>query len=274
MKRLISLILASVMILSVSMVAFASEPVKSDEFVEAGKVYVEVIPHSLESEVWGPTGALPITEAYMTEYDMHTVNVDNLLEPTSAARATWTNLGGFQVYNQATQYNCGPACVQAVLAFLDAPGRSQDIIAAGCETVQATVDNIGFAAGTHIERMAAYVNGEFLYNSTYDGRGYYIVQQATIGTMKSCITTGIVNDGMPSIIGLSFREEDGWDYNAVYGHFLTVHSAKSDQSTFGLGDPWIGYSTDPNLADAPWSYTKDAVTIHDAYSARNVGLMY
>lgn len=257
MKRLISVILASVMLISVSMVSFASETIENIGFVEAGKVYVEVEPHSLASEALGPVGALPASEEQrVTEIVLY--DVEESLESANTYSVTWTNLSGFQVYNQSSTYNCGPACVQAVLAYFGTT-LSQSDIADSC-TMTPT--------GAQVASMWQIIN-----SSLHGNPGYNYVTETNQNSMQNSLYSAIVSNGKPCIIGLAFREEDGW-YYSTEGHYMSVYSAKSDRTRFGLGDPWIGFSTDPDLADAPWSYTKDSSTIYTAFSLKEIGMIY
>lgn len=260
MKKLLALILASIMLLSVSMVTFASEITDNDGFVEAGEIYVGIEERTKNSAIGGPAGALPATEEQLAAISLYEEE-KNLLEPTSSTRATWTYLPNYYVYNQTTSYNCGPASIQAALRYINGSTPEQSEIARGCGT---TLD------GTDIGSMAEYINTEGLQNR----RQYKEVLDSSKSLMTSRLHTGIVSYDAPPIIGMIFWESDGWYYDSP-GHFMSVYGVKSDQSAFALADPWIGYATsDPDLVGVSWSYSKDADTIYRAFSSYNIGYMY
>ena len=258
MKRLIPLIMICVMLLSVNMVAFASGPAKSDKFVEAGKVYVEVIPHSLESTAAGPAGALPATAEQIAVAARVDHNLANVSQRATTNSTAWTYLPGYTVYSQAGQYYCGPACVQAALRYIKGTVYSQSDIAVGCITNP--------YAGTQIHDMAVYLNDE------QSRRDYVELYYANETTMKTKLSAAIEEYNVPAIIGLKFRAVDGWIYDTS-GHFMSVYGAREDQAIYALGDPWIGY-VDSGVNDYPWSYPKGADIIHAAYYADELGLLY
>ena len=258
MKRLISLILASVVLLSVSMVALASEPAKSDKFVEAGEVYVEVIPHSMESGAGGPAGAIPATAEQIAEATKIETDIIQVSETLSTNSTTWTYLPGFTVYNQAGRYYCGPACVQAALNYINGSSPSQDTIAAGCYTDP--------YKGTSTDLILPYINKK------QSRRVYVKSLNETEDVMKDQLSQAIEVNNAPAIIGLKFVVSDGWLYDTS-GHFMSVYGAREDQTIYALGDPWIGY-VDSGVNDYPWSYPKGADIIYTAYYAKGLGLLY
>jgi predicted double-glycine peptidase len=259
MKRLLSLILVGVLLLSLNVVAFANETA-DDEFVKAGEIYVEPEEITRNSYIGGPAGAIPATEEQLAaagQYEEEEI----LFQPINTTRATWTYLPNYYVYNQTTYYNCGPASIQAALRYINGSTPAQSEIARWCGTT---------SDGSHIESMTSYINTEGIQSR----RNYVYVLDSSKSLMKTRLHTGIMGYDAPPIIGMVFWESDGWYYDTP-GHFMSVYGVKSDQSEFALADPWIGYATtDPDLAGVAWSYSKDADTIYRAFSSYNIGYMY
>lgn len=288
MKKSISCVLITTMVISLSGVAFAKENidynikevstvyVKANErpmddcnlsvnasknfygsFKEADTVYVAPTLDMLDNAT-SPAGALPARAEDMVEssqtVDEYVPEVEN-----TETRARWVYLDDkYKVYSQANSYYCGPASVQAALAYLnDGDAPSQSSIAKGCETD---------SSGTYLSDMKTYIN------SQQSKRKYSTKYGASSSTMEYKLYNDVAFFDAVPVIGLSFSSSDGWLYSTG-GHFMTVYGAVTDRSRFALGDPWIGYSGS-GLTDYSWTYSKSSSTIYDAYSNENLGLMY
>lgn len=254
MKKTLSVLLVSIMLFSFNTVVFAGENNASDDFVEAKTVYVGIETRSIDTTT--SVGALPATIEDIAESN-RMQDKPVITEPTVMPRATWTYLSDYYVYNQTTSYNCGPAAVQAALRYLNGSTPTQADIAEGCKTT---------TNGTYLSDMLTYINDEQSENT------YISKYQATSAKMKDYLYSGVVTYDAPPIIGMAFSSSDGWLYSSG-GHFMSVYGATSDKSSFALADPWIGYSNS-GLTDKPWSYSKSATDIFNAYNSVNLGLMY
>lgn len=258
MKRFFSLLIVATMLFSINTIAYASEVevVSGDEFIEATPIYVDVETRLMETST-SPAGALPATTADI-EASSNIKDEIVVSDNEGITRAvTWTYLSNYVVYNQITSYNCGPASVQAALKYIKGDTPTQAKIAEGCKTT---------TSGTYLSDMLTYINGQ---QST---RKYVSKYEADSDTMKSCLYSGVVTYNVAPIIGMAFSSDDGWLYSSG-GHFMSVYGATSDKSKFALADPWIGYSGS-GLSNNSWSYSKSSTDIYNAYSSKNIGLMY
>ncbi|WP_455717346.1 C39 family peptidase [Anaerosporobacter sp.] len=255
MKKILSLLLPVAMLFSLNTVSFASEVATNDEFPKAGTINVEVETRSIATAT-SPGGARTATS------DDIAVSNQMADKPVSSGNkaktsVSWTYLSGYLVYNQTTSYNCGPAAVQAAMKYLTGSTPTQSTIATGCGTT---------TSGTYLSDMLTYINKkqeENLYVSQY---------KADSSSMENYLYSGVVIYMAPPIIGMSFSSSDGWLYSTG-GHFMSVYGARSDKSLFALADPWIGYSGS-GLSGNSSSYYKTANVIYNAYSNKNIGLMY
>lgn len=156
-----------------------------DGFKEAGTVYVEPEINILDNAT-SPFGALPARPQDMAEASR--TPDENVSESENIERrASWIYLDNrFDVYNQITSYNCGPAAVQAALNYLVGSTPSQSVIAAGCNTT---------SGGTYLADMETYINGQ------QSVRTYISKYNADSTTMKDSLYSGVVSYDAPSIIG-------------------------------------------------------------------------
>lgn len=257
MKKFFSLLLAVIMLFSAQTVAYAGEVVSSDEFIEAKPVYdVEVETCSMEPAA-SPTGALPATEDDILESGKMEDKMVFSDDEGLTRAASWTYLSGYTVYAQNTNYNCGPASVQAALKYIKGSAPSQSKIAEECKTN---------TSGTYLSNMLTYINEQQSVNR------YVSKYQASFDSMKNYLYFGVVQCNAPPIIAMSFSTGEGWLYSSN-GHFMSVYGALSDKSRFALADPWIGYSGS-GLSSYSWSYSKSSAEIYKAYSNINSGLMF
>lgn len=192
MKKILSVLLPVVMVFSLNTVSFASEVATSNEFPEAGTVYVDVKSRSIDTAT-SPVGARTATSddiAASNQMADKAVASDN----KSRSSVSWTYLSGYLVYNQTTSYNCGPAAVQAALKYLNGSTPTQATIATGCLTT---------SSGTYLSDMLTYINKmqvENLYVSKY---------KADSSSMENYLYSGVVTYNAPPIIGMAFSSSDG-----------------------------------------------------------------
>lgn len=258
MKKLCSLSLAAIMVIGMGMSAYAAEPADAAGFKEAETMYVGVESQTLEIGAT-PNGALP---ARPEDVISASALPDKASDDTAGQReggAEWIYLPEpFVVYNQMTNVNCGPACLQAVLKYITGSTPEQSEVALACNTTAAN--------GTYLSDMTTYINeiqNEYTYFPQYN---------STSMAMNGDLNYIITRTKMPSIVGVSFSSNDGWLYSSG-GHFVSVYGIMSDMSEYALGDPWIGY-TGSGLTDQSWSYPKSSADLYRAYSNKNLGYMY
>jgi hypothetical protein len=116
MKKLLSVVLSAAMVLSFSSIAFASNVGTVNEFKEAGTVYVGSESENRSANtITGPAGALPARAEDIASVENKSDAPTNKITPL----ASWTTLSNYQVYNQVTAFNCGPASIQAALRYLN-----------------------------------------------------------------------------------------------------------------------------------------------------------
>ena len=229
-----------------------------DESIDAEEISLSEETNTLNvsSSVTGPVGAIPATEEDIAKAS--TIPDEIVLETNGVEpRASWVYLDNtFSVYKQLSEYNCGPACVQAALKYLTGSTPSQSTIATACYTS-------ALAGGTRLAEMETYINNQ------QSVRTYIPRYNTTKFAMQNCLYIGVYLYDAPSIIGLSFSAGDDWLYSSA-GHYVTVYGVMSDKSSFRLGDPWLGYSG----ISSSWSYTKSVDVLYAAYSNISIGFMY
>ncbi len=254
MKKLVLMLLTLTMALSANSISFAAQEDSAKEFIEAKTVSV-----SEESSIAsGDFLKAPNGARSARPQDKLGVKKDDLLNQSLSRQAatSWKYLNGYTVYSQITNYNCGPATVQAALNYLGV-SRNQADIARGCRTI---------TNGSYLADMINYINSQQTRNR-YVGR-----YNETSSEMCRLLYNGVSTSKAAPIIGVTFSTSDGWLYS-TNGHFMSVYGAKSDKSAFAMGDPWIGYSGS-GLDGESWTYTKSASTLYKAYSRVNIGFMY
>ncbi|RFZ78130.1 hypothetical protein DS742_14675 [Lacrimispora amygdalina] len=254
MKKLLLMFLTLTMAVSANCISFAAQGDSAKEYIEAKTVSVNGESRPAGGDiVKAPKGARSARPQ-----DKSGFKKDDLLSESLSRQAStsWKYLNGYTVYSQITNYNCGPACVQAALNYLGV-SRNQSDIARGCRTT---------TNGSYIADMVTYINGQQTRNK-YVGK-----YNQSSSEMSRLLYSGVSTSNAAPIIGLTFSTSDGWLYS-TNGHFMSVYGAKSDKSAFALGDPWIGYSGS-GLGGESWTYTKSAATLYKAYNKVNIGLMY
>lgn len=204
-----------------------------------------------------PQGIVPSTSEEIKMFDS-CVDVDAQSEGQRALQSTWYYLDGtYYVYNQTTSYNCVPACIQAVLRYVN-----------GSTPTQATIANaVGTTTlGTYMYKVHTYLNQQ---QTVFD---YDIAYITSVTELKNAVYNDIVTYGVPSIIGLSFSTSDGWLYDTP-GHAMSAYGIKSDKSSISLADPWIGYSGS-GLSSYSSSYSKTTSTVYNACVGLEGGIIY
>ncbi len=176
---------------------------------------------------------------------------------SNGSRASWTYLPGYIVYSQANEDNCGPACVQAVLKYINGSAPDQSAVAGACGTN---------SNGTLLENMQAYLNG------SQTRTIYHFDQNFGIGVFTYRLYMGVAVVDAPPIVGLSFSEEDGW-YYTTSSHFMSVYGARDDYERFALADPYVGYAQS-ELPGVGWSYAMSGTQVFNAYDEANMGFIY
>ena len=259
MKRFLAFFLV---VLMLTPACFASFTGVDDGFQEAETCYVEAESDTAFSQ-WEPAELLedPVvsSEKVYTEEQLETMRQLNLASSSNSTRATWTYLPGYIVYNQTDRYNCGPACIQAALKYINGSTPNQASIASSCGT-----DSSGTDMGVITRYLNAYQNRN----------NYYLELWAGSGTLGTILYEGVAVINAPPIIGLSFSSNEGW-YYSTSEHVMSVYGARDDWGRFALADPWIGY---PNSGLAGsgigWSYAMDLDKIFDAYNNIRIGVIY
>lgn len=167
---------------------------------------------------------------------------------------TWSELPGlFTLHHQTTSYNCGPACVQSAIHYIQGSAPSQATIAAACKTT---------TNGTYLADMVACLNS---YQSENKYAAFYLQDKTS---MESCLYSAIHHLQVPAIIGFSCSTSSGWQYNST-GHFACINAARDDRAYFQLADPLIGYL---NLTQH--YYQKSSSALYTAYSSVNIGFTW
>lgn len=199
----------------------------------------------------------PSTRKLYTEEQLNRAIALALEEASNGARTSWTYLPGYIVYSQANKDNCGPACVQAALKYINGSAPDQSAVAGSCGTN---------SNGTHLGNMQAYLNGSQSRNE------YAFVHQTGIGDMGCKLYRGVAVLDAPPIIGLSFSVSEGW-YYTTSRHFMSVYGARSDYERFALADPYVGYAQS-QLPGVGWSYAMSGTQVFNAYDEANMGFIY
>ncbi len=167
---------------------------------------------------------------------------------------TWSHLPGtFPLYPQTTSYNCGPACVQSTIHYIQGSAPSQATIAAACKTT---------TNGTYLVDMVACLN-------SYQSKNKYVeMYQQDKSTMEACLYSAVHHFQVPAIIGFKCRQNDGWLYDSD-GHNTCINAARDDRAYFQLADPLIGY-----LDLTQHYYQKSSSALYAAYSSINAGFTW
>lgn len=167
---------------------------------------------------------------------------------------TWSELPGtFTLYAQTTSYNCGPACVQSAIHYIQGSAPSQATIATACKTT---------TNGTRLANMIPCLN-------SYQSKNKYVgMYQQDKTTMESCLYSAVHHFQVPAIVGFKCRQDDGWMYNSD-GHFVCINAARDDRAYFQLADPLSGY-----LGLPQYYYQKSSDVLYAAYNAVNIGFAW
>mgnify|MGYP001160543023 FL=1 len=252
-RRLLPLMLCTIMVLSSGLVAFAASS-PTEPLIDHNDTEKKISDYSKAGSFGG------LREA--TDEDMQRWNnvekqlpKDTSSDPKIGAKASWTTLTPFTYYGQLTNYSCGAASVRMALKYLTGTTYAESTIRTGTNTTS--------SSGTTIANMISYINDEQDEN-VYVGR--YNQSKAT---MKNNLYSGVATFDAPSLIGIQESTSDGWPFDLA-GHAVAIYAAMSDKSDFGICDPWAGYVDDD---DNRW-YVKSDDDLYDAYDAINGGYMY
>lgn len=239
MKKIFALILAVVMLASFGVVANAEEPT-------------------------GLTGALEYNSAIdnteLTADELQKVEEKLAVleqieqEQVSTWATTWSHLPGtFTLYYQTTNYNCGPACVQSTIKYINGSAPNQSTVASGCKTT---------TNGTYLSNMVTYLNKQQSENQ------YISVYNETKSSFAGALYSAVSYYEVPAIVGFACSTSDGWAYNSN-GHFTCINAARDDKGAFQLADPLIGY-----LGLTTHFYQKSINDLYEAYDSVNVGFCW
>lgn len=244
MKKLFSIIVCIVMILSFSNAVNAEEvSININGMLE----YNESI--SSQNSKLSPEDVEKINKKYaILQHYMQNQNISRA--------TTWTHLPGtFYLYYQTTNYNCGPACVQSAIKYINGTAPSQSTVATGCGTT---------TNGSYLSNMVTYLN------SMQNKNNYVDLYQEGRDTFKFCLYSTIHDVKVPAIVGFGCSKNDGWLYNSN-GHVVCINAARDDYEAFQLADPLTGYLGFP---DSYAFYQKSTTELYNAYSSVNVGFAW
>lgn len=211
----------------------------------------------------GLTGALeynedicgPVSREEIVALNEKMSLLETIEKEQPATRATtWSHLPGtFTLYFQTTNYNCGPACVQSTIKYINGSAPAQSTVATGCKTT---------TNGTYLSDMVAYLNSKQTENR------YVSVYQEDNSTFSSCLYSAVHYLEVPAIVGFACSTSDGWAYNSG-GHFTCINAARDDKGAFQLADPLIGY-----LGGSTHFYQKSITDLYEAYDSVNIGFSW
>lgn len=239
MKKLLSVILSFVMLFSFCLCVNAQS---SNASLNGALEYDETI--------CGPTSA---EDMEVINKKMELVKLVEAEKPTTRA-TTWSHLPGtFTLYYQTTNYNCGPACVQSTIKYINGSAPAQSTVATGCKTT---------TNGTYLSNMVTYLNSKQTENK------YVSMYQEDSSTFASCLYSAVHYLEVPAIVGFACSTSDGWAYNSN-GHFTCINAARDDRGAYQLADPLIGY-----LGGTTHFYQKSTADLYSAYDSVNIGFSW
>lgn len=232
MKKALSIFLVIIMLLSMSVTAFAAEN------------HIGTAQASTGNKI---SGELVLTDQQNAEYlaSLSEVELQKIAEKEKAAtqivRNTMTRSGSlitvpntYTMYQQETDNYCIPATVKSILMYINGTSPSQSTIA---ETT-----------GTDPTKIPDYLNDRqdecyYIYTakSKFDQEG-----------MCSRLYSTIVNNDVPASMGISGTTASNW-YYVTNGHSLAVFGIYDDYSYIRFGDP-LG----DRVAGCPYFYSKSA----------------
>ncbi len=183
---------------------------------------------------------------------------------TNGTRGWIYVIGPNYYYPQETSYSCGPACLRMMLKRITGVNYSEQTIRSACYTSSWYGTYLSYMISYANDMLAAYSEDEYFYLASY---------QATKTTMQNQLYAGIVQNGMPPIIGIDESANSAWPYPEMVGHYVLVDGVTENKSSFRIWEPWAGY-----IQDSGWQNKTNFIVscddLYDVYHAINIGFMY
>ena len=248
-KKIVTLVLCSLMVLSCTVSAFADSMGPSGDSMVNSAVTIE----QQEADVLNDSSLSAAKKLmFKKKFEAHRLFLAKDLARNSnkansmvTINATTNPSGTIAVpyYKQANGYYCGPATTRQTVSFIKGSASSQSVIAAAIGTT---------TAGSDLTPMKNYVN-------SVQSRNAYVITTSPTESYIQFIAEYGVSESAPPMARLRFSAGTYWKY-PTSGHFMSISGYKSYGESIRVTDPYIGWVDE----SAPTSYYVSSYTLYKA----------
>lgn len=248
-KRIISIVLALVLVLTTTMFAAPTEKTQADSNYSVFSSKMDLA----DKETSDLKIKIP-TEEYMEYYnslskaektEMNQRSKDalkNYLDMLSNSKQSYRSHGcwnlnyctlpeSFMVFQQDTPTWCGLACLQSILMYINGYSYTQGTLASF----------MGVPVDNHVTNLQM-INCLNDYQNTQQ---YYDHIPVGLDGMVSLIYEAIAINRVPACLRISTDGGKYWRYNCPDGHYLISHWIAPSTERIGIADPYAGYAGIP-----------------------------
>lgn len=226
MKKILSFMIAIIIILSFNIIAFAGGP--NNGVIYAGGA-IPQDPISTAEEICSIRNNSAYSEEMKTKLISKILaKQENEEKQVRSINTAEFVLSNFPYYYQEGTYWCVPACVRMTLKYINGSAPTQTIIAGDMN-----VDNNSGVTLT--------VAKEYL-NENQSSASYVQTWPDTVSEMKNDFYDIMYYEDAPAIICTIFSTADGYPYNMNYYHALCVTGQTENGASFRLHDPILNAS--------------------------------
>ena len=245
LKRVVSLVLVSIIAVGLSSTAFALEKI-----IE-GPTGGMVVPGERSITAQEQIDAVKRDPSLSETQKQHIIDKINGVYLHSIGPQSYDNIYlGMKQFKQINTYYCGPATVYQTLHYSNGSSPSQQNIASALGT---TTD------GTDGTKIPPYLNSQQTENS------YIILPITQLVNFKDAVKYGMKYKA-PTVLRIRLRGNNEFGYTTD-GHFLNIGGQNTGATQYLIVDPYFGYANGPST---PTYYVSDvaafnALTAHPYY---------
>ena len=229
-KKIVTLVLCSLMVLSCTVSAFADSTGPSGDSMVNSAVTIE----QQEADVLNDSSLSAAKKIlFKKKFETHRLFLAkdlarnlNKLDSLVTINATTNPSGTIAVpyYKQENSYYCGPATTRQTVSFIKGSASSQSVIASAIGTT---------TAGSDLTPMKNYLN-------SVQSRNAYVITTSPSESYIQFIAEYGVTESAPPMARLKIVKGGNWLYPSA-GHFMNVSGYKSYGSSIRVTDPYIGW---------------------------------
>ena len=229
-KKIITLVLCSLMVSSCTVSAFADSTGPSGDSMVNSAVTIE----QQEADVLNDS-SLSAAKKILFKKKFETNRLflakdlarnlnkaDSMVTINATSNASGTIAVPY--YKQQNSYYCGPATTRQTVSFIKGSASSQSVIATAIGTT---------TAGSDLTPMKNYLNN-------VQSRNAYVITTSPSESYLQFIAEYAVSESSPSMARLKIAKGGNWQYS-TNGHFMNISGYKSYGGYIRVTDPYIGW---------------------------------